>query len=116
MKKSSAINDIYNAIINKQKNKIEEAQKTNLTLLNLYKKKFSNINYIISINENINSVDFLYLNVLIYNKKINYDRLMKEHERNYSHLSRERTGPNNPNMAAYAYICVVTYMSSYIYV
>ncbi|CRG98856.1 conserved Plasmodium protein, unknown function [Plasmodium relictum] len=95
IKKSNTINDFYNGIINKQKMKIDDAKKTNETLLNLYKKKFSNINYIISINENINNVDFLYLNVLIHNKKLNYDKLMKEHEQNYSYLRKLLNEINN---------------------
>ncbi|CRG93450.1 conserved Plasmodium protein, unknown function [Plasmodium gallinaceum] len=95
IKKSNSINDFYNAILNKQKMKIEDVKKTNETLLNLYKKKFANINYIISINENINNVDFLYLNVLINNKKLNYDKLMKEHEKNYSYLRKLLNEMNN---------------------
>ncbi|SBT32163.1 hypothetical protein, conserved [Plasmodium ovale wallikeri] len=88
VKKSICIQDFYDEIIKTQKLKMEEAKKTKKTLLNLYKKKLSNINYIISINENINHVDFLYLHVLIYNKRLNYDRLMREHEQSYAYLRK----------------------------
>ncbi|EWC89018.1 hypothetical protein PFNF54_02288 [Plasmodium falciparum NF54] len=87
LKKGDYINEVYNGIIQNQRIKIDNVKKTNKTLLNLYNKKFSNINYIISLNENINNVDFLYLNVLIHNRKLQYDDLMKEHENNYNHLS-----------------------------
>ncbi|SBS81099.1 hypothetical protein, conserved [Plasmodium ovale curtisi] len=88
VKKSICIQEFYNGIIKTQKLKMEEAEKTKKTLLNLYKKKLSNINYIVSINENINHVDFLYLHVLIYNKTLNYDRLMREHEQSYAYLRK----------------------------
>ncbi|EAA19616.1 hypothetical protein [Plasmodium yoelii yoelii] len=88
LKKLNTINEFYNNIMNKQKKKIEESQKTNNTLINLYKKKFINIKYILSNNKDINTVDFLYLHVLIRNKKINYDHLMRTHENDYAHLRK----------------------------
>ncbi|VWU53088.1 conserved protein, unknown function [Hepatocystis sp. ex Piliocolobus tephrosceles] len=88
LKKNEYINDFYNKIIKEQNIKLGETKKTNKTLINLYKKKFANVKYIKEINKNINNVDFLYLNVLIHNKKINYDTLMKEHERNYAYLRK----------------------------
>ncbi|SOV22305.1 conserved Plasmodium protein, unknown function [Plasmodium sp. DRC-Itaito] len=95
LKKGNYINEVYNEIIQNQRIKIDSVKKTNKTLLNLYNKKFSNINYIISLNENINNVDFLYLNVLIHNRKIQYDELMKEHENNYNHLRKLLSNMSN---------------------
>ncbi|SOS78122.1 conserved Plasmodium protein, unknown function [Plasmodium sp. gorilla clade G1] len=95
LKKGDYINEVYNGIIQNQRIKIDNVKKTNKTLLNLYNKKFSNINYIISLNENINNVDFLYLNVLIHNRKLQYDDLMKEHENNYNHLRKLLSNMSN---------------------
>ncbi|KEG00880.1 hypothetical protein YYE_04326 [Plasmodium vinckei vinckei] len=88
MKKSNTINEFYNNIMNKQKKKIEESQKTNDTLINLYKKKYTDIKSILSNNKDINTVDFLYLHVLIKNKKLNYDNLMRTHENDYAYLRK----------------------------
>ncbi|CAD2089201.1 conserved Plasmodium protein, unknown function [Plasmodium vinckei lentum] len=88
MKKSNTIDEFYNNIMNKQKKKIEESQKTNDTLINLYKKKYTDIKHILSNNKDINTVDFLYLHVLIRNKKLNYDNLMRTHENDYAHLRK----------------------------
>ncbi|SPJ09943.1 conserved Plasmodium protein, unknown function [Plasmodium sp. DRC-Itaito] len=95
LKKGNYINEVYNGIIQNQRIKIDNVKKTNKTLLNLYNKKFSNINYIISLNENINNVDFLYLHVLIHNRKLQYDELMKEHENNYNHLRKLLSNMSN---------------------
>ncbi|ETW49826.1 hypothetical protein PFMALIP_02184 [Plasmodium falciparum MaliPS096_E11] len=95
LKKGDYINEVYNGIIQNQRIKIDNVKKTNKTLLNLYNKKLSNINYIISLNENINNVDFLYLNVLIHNRKLQYDDLMKEHENNYNHLRKLLSNMSN---------------------
>ncbi|CAD2101347.1 conserved Plasmodium protein, unknown function [Plasmodium vinckei] len=88
MKKSNTIDEFYNNIMNKQKKKIEESQKTNDTLINLYKKKYTDIKHILSNNKDINTVDFLYLHVLIRNKKLNYDNLMRTHENDYAYLRK----------------------------
>ncbi|CAD2088944.1 conserved Plasmodium protein, unknown function [Plasmodium vinckei brucechwatti] len=88
MKKSNTINEFYNNIMNNQKKKIEESQKTNDTLINLYKKKYTDIKHILSNNKDINTVDFLYLHVLIRNKKLNYDNLMRTHENDYAYLRK----------------------------
>ncbi|GAW79681.1 hypothetical protein, conserved [Plasmodium gonderi] len=88
MKRKNYLIEFYNDIIKKYKDKINQANKTNHTLLNLYRKKLSTINYIITISESINNVDFMYLHVLIHNKKLNYDGLMKEHEVNYACLRK----------------------------
>ncbi|ANQ06833.1 Uncharacterized protein PCOAH_00010760 [Plasmodium coatneyi] len=88
MKRKNCLNEFFSEIIQKHRDKVGEARKTNQTLLNLYRKKFSNMNYIITLNENINNVDFRYLHVLIHNQKLNYDRLMREHEDSYSCLRK----------------------------
>lgn len=88
MKRKHCLSDFFGQIIQKQRDKVGEARKTNTTLLNLYKKKSSHMNYIITINENINCVDFMFLHVLIHNQKLHYDRLMREHERSYACLRK----------------------------
>eukprot|EP00366_Plasmodium_knowlesi_P000602 XP_002258099.1 hypothetical protein, conserved in Plasmodium species [Plasmodium knowlesi strain H] len=88
MKRKDCLNAFFSDIVKKHRDKVGEARKTNHTLLNLYRKKYSNMNYIITINENINNVDFRYLHVLIHNQKLNYDRLMREHEDSYSCLRK----------------------------
>ncbi|EUD67049.1 hypothetical protein C922_02633 [Plasmodium inui San Antonio 1] len=86
MKRKHCLSEFFSDIVQKHRDKVGEAKKTNHTLLNLYKKKLSTMNYIISINENINNVDFRYLHVLIHNQKLHYDRLMREHEDIYACL------------------------------
>ncbi|CAI7718800.1 conserved Plasmodium protein, unknown function [Plasmodium vivax] len=88
MKRKHCLSDFFGQIIQKQRDKVGEARKTNTTLLNLYKKKSSHMNYIITINENINCVDFMFLHVLIHNQKLHYDSLMREHERSYACLRK----------------------------
>ncbi|KJP89576.1 hypothetical protein AK88_00787 [Plasmodium fragile] len=88
MKRKHCLSEFFNELVQKHRGKVGEAKKTNSTLLNLYKKKFAHMNYIITINENIDSVDFRYLHVLIHNLKLHYDRLMREHEDSYSCLRK----------------------------
>ncbi|GAB65170.1 hypothetical protein PCYB_051880 [Plasmodium cynomolgi strain B] len=88
MKRKHCLTEFFSGILQNHQHKVEEARNTNHTLLNLYKKKFSSMTYIITINENINNVDFRYLHVLIHNQKLKYDRLMREHEDSYSCLRK----------------------------